>query len=120
MDLDWILGRDGGFQAEPQAVGGKYNWTPLHWAAVYGHAAVATKLLHAKAAVDAADTGGWTALHRAAWHGQAAVAELLLDANASPTAADDSGQTPADLAKQNGHPELAKRLLECQQGAASK
>ena len=119
MDLDWILGRDGGFQAEPQALDG-YNGTPLHLAAWTGHAAVATKLLHAKAAVDAAHTDGETALHYAAWYGHAAVAELLLDANASPTAATNSGQTPADLAKQSGHPELAKRLLECQPGAASK
>ena len=81
---------------------------------------MATKLLQAKAGVDAANINGYTPLHRAAANGHAAVAGLLLDANASPTAVTKYDDTPADLAKQNGHPELAKRLRECQPGAASK
>ena len=95
-----------GFQAELDAVA-EYNWTPLNLAAMYGHAAVVTKLLQANAAVDAANADGWTPLHQAAVNGDAAVAELLLQANASPTAVDKFGMTPADFAKQNGHERAA-------------
>ena len=119
LNLHGILGPGCGFQAELDAVA-EYNVTPLHWAALNGHAAVVTKLLQANAAVDAANAFRWTPLHCAAGYGHAAVAELLLQANASPTAVTKDGRTPADLAKQGGHDELAKRLLECQQGAASK
>ena len=75
--MAWILGPGCGFQAELEAVE-EYNWTPLHLAAANGHAAVATKLLHANAVVDAADVDGWTPLHVAAGCGHAAVAVLLL------------------------------------------
>ena len=119
LNLHGILGPGCGFQAELDVVD-EVKSTPLHWAAEYGHAAVATKLLQANAVVDAANVDGWTPLHWAAGYGQAAVAELLLQANASPTAVDKSGRTPADIAKGNRHPDLAKRLLEYQQGAASK
>ena len=62
-----------GFQAETNAVN-EDNSTPLHRAARYGHAAVATKLLQANAAVDAATVIGQTPLHWAAGNGHAAVA----------------------------------------------
>ena len=107
-------------QAEIEA-GGEYNWTALHFAAMFGKEAVAAQLLQAGASVSAVDNAyGRTPLHYAAYYGKSSIANLLLQANASPTAVDKYGYTPAQRAKQKGHGDLAARLLEAEQAAALK
>jgi hypothetical protein len=99
----------------------EYGWTPLHWAALYGHADVVRLLLEHGAEVNARDENGQTPLHEAAsWgvvrllphHGAdvntrdkggrtpglADVARLLLDHGADVNARDKDGQTPLHVA----------------------
>ena len=107
-------------QAEIEAGGGN-NSTALHYAAGYGHEAVAAQLLQAGASVSAVDNVyGPMPLHYAALNGKSSIANLLLQANASPTAVDKYGNTPAQDAKQHGHGDLATRLLKADQAAALK
>ena len=42
----------------PRSILGARGWTPLHWAAQKGHAAVVEQLISAGATVDAADRDG--------------------------------------------------------------
>ena len=101
--------------------GGDYNWTALHFAAMFGKEAVAAQLLQAGASVSAVDNVyGLTPLHYAALNGKSSIANLLLQANASPTAVNKNGRTPALCAKQYCHGDLAARLLEAEQAAALK
>lgn len=72
--------------------------TPLHAAALVGHAAAVTALLAAGADIEARDDLGSTPLHVAA-RGHAAVVTALLDAGADGTARTDNGSTPFDLAE---------------------
>ena len=79
-------------QAEIEA-GGDYNWTALHFAAMFGKEAVAAQLLQAGARVSAVDDYGSTPMHWAAFYGKSSIANLRLQANASPTAVNKDGRT---------------------------
>ncbi len=87
-------------QADPYLVGSRedYKLTPLHRAAVAGHADVIAALLARSAHVDARDHGGGTALHGAAAHGRAEAAAVLLDGGADANAVDEDGHTPLHFA----------------------
>jgi ankyrin repeat protein len=101
-------------KADPYLVGSReaYRITPLHRAAMAGHAAVAEALLARSAAVDAKDYGGGTALHSAAAHGRPDVAAVLLERGADPDAMDEEGHTPLHLAARGGHEAAAAVLLD--------
>ncbi|MGZ3274833.1 MAG: ankyrin repeat domain-containing protein [Caulobacteraceae bacterium] len=100
-------------QADPYLVASRedYKLTPLHRAAMAGHADVAAALLGRSAAVDARDYGGGTALHAAAAHGRRDAAVVLLDGGADPNAADEEGHTPLHAAARAGHVATAAVLL---------
>jgi ankyrin repeat protein len=85
--------------------------TPLHYAAQYGHKAVAELLLANKAEINARDRSGQTPLHYAAQYGQNTMAELLLNNKADVNAKTKSSVTPLHLAAQKGYQEMAALLL---------
>ena len=63
---------------------------------------MATKLIAAKANVNAANSWELTPLHLSARNGHAAIVALMLHANASPNAVDTGGDTPAQRRERNG------------------
>jgi len=74
--------------------------TALHWAAEFGHTAVADLLLSVGADVEAKTRiGSYTPLHLASRSGNGPIASALLDAGANPQATTtNSGVTPLHLA----------------------
>jgi uncharacterized protein len=93
------------------------GFTPLHFAAFFGHPAAATLLTERGADLEARSTNEQfafdaTPLHSAAAAGQREVCEILLDAGADVNAVQHGGYTPLIDAAQNGNVELAKLLLE--------
>ncbi|XP_042870324.1 ankyrin repeat domain-containing protein 39-like [Penaeus japonicus] len=80
-----------------------FGRTPLHFASVNGHNAVAETLLEKGGEVNAKDDEGWTAMHRAAWMGHTAVLEVLREGGADVDAADGEGDTPLHKAASKGH-----------------
>jgi uncharacterized protein len=85
--------------------------TPLHDAALGGHAEAAEALLEAGAEIDARDEArGATALWLAASWGRGAVVEMLLERQASRLIRDKTGKTPREAAMENGHAALAALL----------
>jgi cytohesin len=88
------------------------EWTPLYWAALFGHKDVA-ELLLANGADASAKVSGDTPLHSTAYKDQRkGVAELLLASGANVNAKDDSNQeTPLHIAAEQGAKEVAELLL---------
>ena len=82
--------------ADPDARG-RYGNTPLHHAALGGHAAAIAALLEAGADPDARAWNGATPLHDAAGDGDAAAIVALLEAGADPGARNEDGLTPFDV-----------------------
>jgi len=68
--------------------------TPLHFAAMHGHTAVAKFLLEGDANTSAQDSAGATPLHEAIRYGNLEVARLLLAGGANVNATDNLGKTP--------------------------
>ncbi|MCB9229507.1 MAG: ankyrin repeat domain-containing protein [Deltaproteobacteria bacterium] len=87
------------------------NATPLHWAAMNGHTAVAGLLIEKGADVNAAGDGSWTPLHLAAVEGHKDVAELLIAAGTDVNAVNNDGDTPLHWAAVNGHTVFAALLI---------
>ena len=72
------------------------GFTPLHFAAVLGHADAIITLLNAGADLNARDQSGNTPLHGAARSGRPEAITALLDAGAHPNAKDNDGDTALD------------------------
>ncbi|WP_353273625.1 ankyrin repeat domain-containing protein [Wolbachia endosymbiont (group A) of Agelastica alni] len=72
----------------------KDKWTPLHFAAAWGHKDVLEVLLTAGANVNAENKNKWTPLYLAAVRGHKDVLEVLLTAGANVNAQDENGKTP--------------------------
>lgn len=81
-------------------------------AAMRGDTAQLTKLIAAKADVNAAQPDGSTALHWTAYHGDVKATAALLRAHADPGAAMENGMTPLALACEAGNADLVKELLK--------
>jgi uncharacterized protein len=93
------------------------GFTPLHFAAFFGHPAAAKLLAERGADLEARSTNEQFALdarplHSAAAAGQLEVCEVLLDAGADVNAVQHGGYTALLEARQNGNEELAQLLLE--------
>ena len=88
------------------------NFTPLHSAAMQGHAAVCEVLLAAGAGVNVqTDPQGYAPLHSAAFAGHVEAIRVLLAHGADRTLVNYRGERPADTARRTGQSE-AVRVLE--------
>jgi ankyrin repeat protein len=100
-------------KANPALVNAKdgSGYTPLHWAAYYGHMDVADFLLTNSADVNAKSNVGWTPLHDAAAYGHMDVVELLLAKGADINAKDKNGVTPLHIVARGRNKDIAEILL---------
>ncbi|MCI0463110.1 MAG: ankyrin repeat domain-containing protein [Gemmataceae bacterium] len=91
------------------------NFTPLHSAAMQGHAAVCEVLLGAGAGVNVqTDPQGYAPLHSAAFAGHIEAIRVLLAHGADRRLVNYRGEQPADTARRTGQAE-AVRVLEAQE-----
>jgi hypothetical protein len=78
----------------------KFRFTPLHYAAMFGHAEACGVLLDNGVELNWQGLWGNTALHHAAMWGQVAACKLLLERGARYDLRNNDGATPADCAGQ--------------------
>jgi hypothetical protein len=97
--------------ADPNAFEGT-GYTPLLWAATYGHAAVIAALLAAGARVDATGNVGITPLMEAALYGHIAAIDALLAAGADVHRVDNDGGTVLHFALVRGRLDATRVLLD--------
>ncbi|ERL87809.1 hypothetical protein D910_05198 [Dendroctonus ponderosae] len=91
--------------------------TPLHIAALHGHAECASMLLNLGAAPLVVDSEGRTPLIAAAQYGQSNVVELLLSCKIDLSACDNDGNTALHWACLRKHHQTALLILESCQDA---
>ena len=89
----------------------KCGWSPLVFAARYGHAEAVTMLAEAGAKLTVVDHQGSTALHRAAFSDKPAAIQALVDAGAPMEMIDRCGQTALHVAAANGSLQACKCLV---------
>lgn len=89
------------------------GWTPLHLAAFFGHAELASNLLDRGAYPDARSTNSMknTPLHAAAAGRKLRVMRLLLDRGADCNATQEGGWTALHSAAQSGDREIVELLI---------
>ena len=99
----------------------RWNNTPLHAAAFYGHVAVVEHLLQCKAPVDATNELQNTPLHIAALHYHVEVAEVLLvQGGATVDCRNGKLETPLHFAAKHGQLDVASLLLALQANPSAK
>ena len=86
------------------------GWTPLHYAATGGHAAIIQLLLDESAYIDAESPNGTTPLMMAARYGNEKAVQLLLNEGADHQLKNQLGLTALDFAVQGRRPESIKLL----------
>ena len=88
----------------------KTGWTPLHYAATSGHLEMIRLLLEHHAFVDAESPNGTTPLMMAAQYGSGAAVKLLLDEGAQPMQTNEQGLTALDFALRASRPDAIELL----------
>lgn len=90
------------------------GFSPLHYAAFFGHPGIARMLVEYRADVSAVANNPTMVqpLHSAAAAGQAEVVQLLLEHGADPNARQQGGFAPLHAAAQNGDVGMAQMLLD--------
>ena len=88
----------------------KEGWSPLHYAATGGSAAIVKLLLARGAPIEARSPNGSTPLMMAARYGNEEAVDALLDAGADRTARNDLGMDASAFAGSAGREKLAARL----------
>ena len=97
--------------ADPRAARNN-NFTPLHAAAMQGHAAVCEVLLAAGAGVNVqTDPQGYAPLHSAAFAGHVEAIGVLLAHEANRELVNYRGERPADTARRTGQTEAVRVLV---------
>jgi hypothetical protein len=91
---------------------GEFEVTPMHVAALEGHADILSLLLEHGAHVDGRGRFDSTPLHRASWNGKVEAGQCLLDRGADINAQDQDGWTPLFWTALNDQIELARILLK--------
>jgi cytohesin len=96
--------------ADPRAARNNH-FTPLHSAAMFGHAAVCEALLKAGADVNAqTQPQGYAPLHSAAFAGHVEAIRVLLAHGADRSLLNYRGERPADTARRTGQAEAVQVL----------
>ncbi|MFT6698314.1 MAG: ankyrin repeat protein [Polaromonas sp.] len=90
----------------------KTGWTPLHYAATKGHVEVMRLLLDSSAFVDAESPNGTTPLMMAAQYGNGAAVKLLLDEGAQAMQKNQQGLTALDFAQRGSRPDAINFLSQ--------
>ncbi len=90
----------------------KTGWTPLHYAATKGHVELMRLLLDNNAFVDAESPNGTTPLMMAAQYGNGAAVKLLLDEGAQATHSNQQGLTALDFAERGSRPDAINLLTQ--------
>jgi hypothetical protein len=88
-----------------------YGFTPLHYAARYGHIEIARLLLLNGADVNARSNGGWTPLHLAAIFGNVDILHLLIENCADLEAQNNDGEIVLHRAAYHGHLPFIQELI---------
>jgi ankyrin repeat protein len=91
---------------------GRFDLTPMHVAAIAGHANILSLLLEHGANLESRDKSGWTPLHHASASGNVEVGQTLLDHGADINTQDVINWTPLFPAVINGHVGFIQMLLE--------
>ncbi|XP_037070457.1 integrin-linked protein kinase homolog pat-4-like [Pollicipes pollicipes] len=78
--------------------GDDHGFSPLHWAAKYGHVGIVEMLIQRGARIGATNMGDDTPLHLAAAHGHRPVVQLLLRSKADVNLTNEHGNTPLHYA----------------------
>jgi len=88
----------------------KTGWTPLHYAASGGHAALVGLLLENNAYIDAESPNGSTPLMMAAMYGSEASVKLLLQEGADPRIKNQQGLSALDFAQRGKRPDTVEAI----------
>jgi len=89
----------------------KDGWTPIMYAAMYGHNDIAQALIDRKADIDEKDWLGWTPLMLAEYFGKNETALLLIEKGADVNARSKAGWTPLMYAVLFNRIEVGKVLI---------
>ena len=100
-----------GKSREAIAARDRFEYTPLHWAAVQGHWDVVETLVERGADVNALGWDGGTPLHMACHHDRPDMVRVLLDAGADLTIRNQWGRTPLHVAARRNCDLVAALLL---------
>ena len=90
----------------------KTGWTPLHYAASFGHVSVMKLLLDNHAYIDAESPNGSTPLMMASMYGNPQSVKLLLDEGADPLLKNQVGLTALQFAERGNRPDSAELLTK--------
>jgi ankyrin repeat protein len=88
----------------------KTGWTPLHYAATYGHLEIIRLLIEQHAYIDAESPNKTTPLMMAAHYGTPAAVKLLLDEGADPGLKNQLGLTAIDFANRANRKDAAELI----------
>ena len=88
----------------------KTGWTPLHYAATYGHLDIMKLLIEQHAYIDAESPNKTTPLMMAAHYGTPAAVKLLLEEGADPSLKNQLGLTAIDFAHRANRKDAAELI----------